>query len=106
MGRHSKIFKQIKYLARFEEVNKNSNLNMKFENPNYKYEDTFEDIDLPTKVMEKDPKFNFPEPKRADFALDTAKNIHIKKEKPKRSGFWRCFSNVLCCCCHILEAFN
>ena len=80
---------------------------MKFENPNYKYNDTYEDIDppyLPSKVAEEDQKFNFPEPKRADFALDTVKNIHIKK--PKRSGFWRCFSNVLCCCCHILEAFN
>ena len=73
----------------------------------YKYEDTFEDIDppyLPTKVMEKDPKFNFPEPKRSVLAANKPRRGGQKK--PKRSGFLDCFCNVLCCCCHLLEAFN
>merc|ERR1719150_1368494 len=68
-------------------------------NSTYKYKDTFEDIDppyLPTKVMEKDPKFNFPEPKRAA----AAKSSRGQKSK----GFWDCFCDCLCCCCHLLEA--
>ena len=77
---------------------------MKPESPisTYKYYDTYEDIDppyLPTTQAEKDLKFNFPEPKRSE----AIKN----RRKPKgSSGFFDCFCEVLCCCCHLLEAFN
>ena len=50
----------------------------------YKYEDTFEDIDppyLPTKVMEKDPKFNFPEPKRSVLAANKPRRGDKKSQK-------------------------
>ena len=77
---------------------------MRFENQIYKFDQPY--AYLPSKIAEEDLRFNFPEPysmsepKRAD----AAKYIH--KKKSKSSGFWKSFSGILCCCCHILEAFN
>lgn len=70
----------------------------------YKYEDTFEDIDppyLPTKIMEKNPKFNFPEAKKSPVT-----SRGRQQNKPKGPSVLDCFCNVLCCCCQILEVFN
>merc|ERR1711902_119764 len=108
MGRHSKIFKQNRtdkiwrkrFLIKLFQFLKN----MRFENQIYKFEQPY--AYLPSRIAEEDLQFNFPEPysmsepKRAD----AAKYIH--KKKLKSSGFWKSFSGILCCCCHILEAFN
>ena len=76
---------------------------MKPESPisTYKYYDSYEDIDPPY-LPTKDSKLNFPEPKRSDATKNSG-----HRQKPKRSsGFLDCFCEVLCCCCHLLEAFN
>ena len=70
----------------------------------YKYYDTYEDIVdppyLPTNQLEKDLKFNFSEPRRSEV------RSHSRRKPNRNSGFLDCFCEVLCCCCHLLEAFN
>merc|ERR1712110_801139 len=101
MGRPSKIFKRIKHLIRLLKQ-KNPSL-MKPESPisTYKHYNTYEDIDPPY-LPTKDLKFNFPEPKRSEATKKSS-----QRQKPKgSSGFLDCFCEVLCCCCHLLGAFN
>merc|ERR1712141_587712 len=66
---------------------------MKPESPisTYKHYNTYEDIDPPY-LPTKDPKFNFPEPKRSEATKKSS-----QRQKPKgRSGFLDCFCEVLC----------
>ena len=73
---------------------------MKPESPISTY-NSYEDIDppyLPTTQAKKD----FPAPKRSE----AIKNASHRRKPKGSSGFLDCFCEVLCCCCHLLEAFN